>query len=76
LLPVWDSCKKIMPPKPEKQETGPKRHSEPRINAGEITASQQWNYCGSKHSPKQKPSQRNDARAERNEAAKTESVDD
>jgi hypothetical protein len=64
-----------MPPKPEKQETRPERHSEPRINAGEITTAQQWDYRGSENAPKQKPRQRDDARAERNEAAKTESVD-
>jgi hypothetical protein len=75
LLPVWNSCKKIMPPKPEKQETGPERHSEPRVDSGEITATQQWNYCGGKNAAKQKTCQRNDTRTESNDTAKTESVD-
>jgi hypothetical protein len=75
-LPIGNSCKEIASPKPEKEQARPKRHSEPSIDAGKITATQQWNYCGSKNAPKQKPRQRNDPRTERNETAKTESVDD
>src|SRR5258705_2504735 len=64
-----------MPPKPETQETGTERHSEPRINTGEITAAQQGNYSGGKNAANQETRKRNDTCAERNEAAKTESVD-
>src|SRR5207244_6481028 len=69
------SWKKVSPPKAEKQETGPERHSKPRINTWEIAAAQQWNDSGGKNAANQETRQRNDTCAERNEAAKAESVD-